>query len=624
MKRREVLKAGVLATGSLLVGGVSDAEAQTAVLLEGYPSRTSVLQGRTIGFHLNHTAGPATFQVNIFRVGPAATTVLHSGWGSVTSEPIPSNAYAVGCCWPMRYSFTVPAHWPSGVYVARFMVGPAWTDLLFIVRPAVPGSTSRILVQIATTTSQAYNTWPARAGGKSLYDFNSSGQIHSDVVSFERPTEPFARFFDPYERWFVMWLEKRGIAVEYCTSLDVHSDPRLLDTYQLFVSVGHDEYWSWEMRDRVETFVASGGNAAFFSGNTCWWQVRFDASASPRQMTCFKDRRDPVLATTPSRATLNWFEPSGPNRPENLMTGLGSRPPGGAIRTPPEGSPEPAVIPFVVRNALSWVFEGTGLGNGATFGAEDRIVGYELDAALFEAVNGVPVRVTGLDGTAHSFEILATADARAWTGPGLIPGWAFLGLFQNNGTVFNVGTTDWVQGLRRFVESGAAPNAVCRITENVLRRLSTPKTAAQRAARPVYQYSVFQANGDGVRFLFMTSPFVNDGWTYDGPVFHAYQSAQPGTVPVYQYYAVQTNGDGVRFMLSTDPSAGHGWTNSGVAFYAYPLATVDPTFGPTVIVYEYYAVQANGDGVRFYYSTQANVGQGWTLTGRGFHALSRS
>ncbi|WP_255408530.1 hypothetical protein [Archangium sp. Cb G35] len=41
-------------------------------------------------------------------------------------------------------------------------------------------------------------------------------------------------------------------------------------------------------------------------------------------------------------------------------------------------------------------------------------------------------------------------------------------------------------------------------------------------------------------------------------------------------------------------------------------------------VYQYYAVQANGTGVRFYYSTQSNVGQGWTLTGRGFHALPRS
>ena len=29
----------------------------------------------------------------------------------------------------------------------------------------------------------------------------------------------------------------------------------------MFISVGHDEYWSSEMRDRVEAFVKAGGNA---------------------------------------------------------------------------------------------------------------------------------------------------------------------------------------------------------------------------------------------------------------------------------------------------------------------------------------------------------------------------
>ena len=32
--------------------------------------------------------------------------------------------------------------------------------------------------------------------------------------------------------------------------------------------------WSGGMRDTLEAFTASGGNAAFFSGNTCCWQVR--------------------------------------------------------------------------------------------------------------------------------------------------------------------------------------------------------------------------------------------------------------------------------------------------------------------------------------------------------------
>src|SRR5687767_10742926 len=125
MKRREVLKAGVLTTGTLLAVSATDAEAQTAPLLEGYPSRPSVLQGGTLGFHLSHSGGPSTFQVEVSRVGPQTPTVLHSGQGQVSSEPISATASTAGCGWPVRYSLTVPSTWQSGVYLAHFTVGSA-------------------------------------------------------------------------------------------------------------------------------------------------------------------------------------------------------------------------------------------------------------------------------------------------------------------------------------------------------------------------------------------------------------------------------------------------------------------------------------------------------------------
>ena len=67
-----------------------------------------------------------------------------------------------------------------------------------------------------------------------------------------------------------------GFAIDVATSQDLERHPEVLDGHRLFLSVGHDEYWSWGMRDAVEGFTAGGGNAAFLSGNTCWWQVRFD------------------------------------------------------------------------------------------------------------------------------------------------------------------------------------------------------------------------------------------------------------------------------------------------------------------------------------------------------------
>jgi hypothetical protein len=245
--------------------------------------------------------------------------------------------------------------------------------------------------------------------------------------------------------------------VEYCTSIDLHAFPDLLDNYRLLVSVGHDEYWSKEMRDNVEGFVSNGGNVAFFSGNVCWWQVRFEGNN--RTMVCYKNAAaDPLVDS--SRRTTKWRE-APVDRPENLMTGVSFA--NGALWVNPDSGPRPAVG-YRVRRSQHWVFDGTDLNDDDEFGAEDLIIGYETDAALFLEMNGV-TQVTGVDGTPLNFVILATADLTNWAVGGKA-GWATMGVYQNNGTVFTAATTDWSHGLR------GSWNAVSQITQNVLRRLS--------------------------------------------------------------------------------------------------------------------------------------------------------
>ena len=67
---------------------------------------------------------------------------------------------------------------------------------------------------------------------------------------------------------------------------DLEFHPEVLESYRLVLSVGHDEYWSSPMRDHLESFIANGGNVAFFSGNTCWWQVR--SEDDDRAIICYK------------------------------------------------------------------------------------------------------------------------------------------------------------------------------------------------------------------------------------------------------------------------------------------------------------------------------------------------
>ena len=119
------------------------------------------------------------------------------------------------------------------------------------------------LFQHSVSTDEAYNNWPGpAANGKSLYTFNSSGSVAAVKVSFNRPyfIDTDSHYFSQVGvsfllRWEVMmlrWIEKQGYDVTYCTNVDVHENASLLLSHQAFLSVGHDEYWSWEMRANVE------------------------------------------------------------------------------------------------------------------------------------------------------------------------------------------------------------------------------------------------------------------------------------------------------------------------------------------------------------------------------------
>ncbi|WP_236790897.1 N,N-dimethylformamidase beta subunit family domain-containing protein [Amycolatopsis sp. GM8] len=45
------------------------------------------------------------------------------------------------------------------------------------------------------------------------------------------------------------------------------SHPDILAEYDCAAIAGHDEYWTWEMRDAVDSYVDQGGGVARFAGN---------------------------------------------------------------------------------------------------------------------------------------------------------------------------------------------------------------------------------------------------------------------------------------------------------------------------------------------------------------------
>jgi hypothetical protein len=248
-------------------------------------------------------------------------------------------------------------------------------DFHIAVRAAVPTADSAILLMYPATTGQAYNP----TAGASLYEFNSPGGVPADRVSFDRPGGLEYGLELPIASWF----DAAGIATEACTSLDLHENQELPRGYRLVVSMGHDEYWSREMRDALEDYVTRGGNVASFSGNVCWWQVRVEDGG--RVMVCHKDAAtDPFAGVDDGRVTVNWAD-FPVCRPENALTDVGWR----------RGAQVSKNGAFNCRFPEHWVFAGTGLAEGDEFGT--GFAGYETDACAFEEIDGRP-RVTGADG----------------------------------------------------------------------------------------------------------------------------------------------------------------------------------------------------------------------------------
>jgi hypothetical protein len=224
------------------------------------------------------------------------------------------------------------------------------------------------------------------------------------------------------------------------------------------------------MRDNLEAFISSGGNAAFFSGNTCCWQVRSEDNGTA--LTSWKQRyvMDPVFPTGDHRLLSTLWSHHLVKRPENQLTGVGFLF-GGYHRS--HGQFMDGRSAYEVHRPDHWIFDGTHLKRGDQFGGKDTIVGYECDGCEIEIKDGLPVP-TGRDGTPKDFVILGTCPARWHPDDSLFYdrfpadriGASVMGLYTHTGTVFTVGSTDWAHGL-----AGKDP-AVEKITRNVLDRLS--------------------------------------------------------------------------------------------------------------------------------------------------------
>lgn len=503
-----------------------------------YTDRLSYAPGDTVAFHVSSSA--PVYDMEVYRDGVAPLPVARFERRDGARHPTPPDAYARGCGWPAAFTWRVPADAPSGGYVAvtRF-AGPRDTVReqyhWFAVRPAHRAPRQgRVLLIAATGTWTAYNDW----GGANHYQGIAGPQAcwPSPVLSLERPwsrgfvrlpvgaprssiespvrpggaaryanrewalANGYARFYASagwatYDRQFLVWAEGAGYAVDVITQHDLQFRPEVLDGYACVVVVGHDEYWSWEMRDTIDAYVDRGGRVARFGANYMW-QTRLEDDG--RRQVCFKyvaRDHDPLRAATGAalrRLSSTWEDPIV-GRPGastmglNALYGIYARI-GHATPRAPGG--------FTVYRPDHWAFAGTDLYYGDMFGAEAGIVGYEVDGVDYTFRDGLPY-ATHADGAPESLGILAMAPAtmgevdrghwgsmsgigdsdalfkamvlygdtspaaldKAMRGAGMVAHFT-----RGQGEVFNAATCEWVKGLTL----GCAMTQ--RVTRNVLDR----------------------------------------------------------------------------------------------------------------------------------------------------------
>src|SRR6266404_3011772 len=354
--------------------------------IEGYASLTSINRGQSIDFFIS-TASPS-YTIEVFRLGwydgfggrRMTQPVTLSGTLQTTPTPDPITGL-VECDWTLSYTLSVPANpndatdWPSGVYVAKLteLNGGKQRYILFVVRD--DSRASDYVFQVAVNTYNAYNPW----GGKSLYSFNSTGGA-AVAVSFNRPygaiygDDGSGNFVEGWEYNMVRFLEREGYDLSFVTDVDVHSTPNILLNHHAHLIVGHNEYWSWEMRQAETAARDHNIGIGVFGADTSFWQVRFQPSnahgQANRTMVSYKNSAltaDPFYLDADHSndylVTTHWSDPPV-SMPGEALFGVGF-------------AGEQISGDIVVTNPTHWVFANTGLTAGYHLAG---LLGYEVDS----------------------------------------------------------------------------------------------------------------------------------------------------------------------------------------------------------------------------------------------------
>lgn len=432
--------------------------------IQGFATDISVNVGQRIDFKVDTDA--SAYKIDIYRTG------WYQGLGARYIQSVPVTAtlpqkqpqcisdvttelYDCGT-WNVSASWNVPADAVSGVYIAKLTRNDngGSSHIIFIVRN--DGNHSDVLFQTSDPTWNAYNTY----GGSDFYQGGANGRAYK--ISYNRPfatrgAQNGRDFYFASEYATVRFLERNGYDTSYIAGVDTDRRGGELLNHNVFLSVGHDEYWSAGQRANILAARDAGVNEQFLSGNEAYWHTRYEPSADGsntayRTLVSYKETWSNKKIDPTPEWTGTWRDPrfagadAGGTLPENAVTGT---------MYMSNSDDLPLTVTSDEGKTRLWRNTSlTSLAAGSSAALADHTVGYESDE---DVDNGFrPAGLIRLSTTVGSTPQYLT-DYGSVVVPGTTEHHVTLYKAASGALVFGAGTIQWGWGLDQEHDGDGAP-----------------------------------------------------------------------------------------------------------------------------------------------------------------------
>ncbi|SFO57975.1 VCBS repeat-containing protein [Bradyrhizobium sp. Ghvi] len=370
---------------------------QDSTKIQGFTTAISTNLGGTVQFKINNQTGTSNYHIDIYRLGyyggdgaTLVTTLQHQA--ATVVQPAPLKDASTGLVdagnWSVTDSWAVPTNATSGVYIANVIDGTQIFQIPFVIRN--DASHSGIVFQTSDQTWEAYNPW----GGADLYAGNGPGINGSAyAVSYNRPitTRDGGLFGTSNDMLFsaeypaIYWLEQNGYDISYISGIDAATSGSLLLNHQVYMDVGHDEYWTDSQVSNVQAAGHAGVNLMFLSGNEVYWQTRLSTSIDPshtanRTLITYKDTHANQLIDPTGTATSTFMDARFAST--GGMAGIPSNALTGTVFQVDSDRTDIIQIPYGETKLRFW--RNTSVANtpsGQTASLVQNLLGYEWDSS---------------------------------------------------------------------------------------------------------------------------------------------------------------------------------------------------------------------------------------------------